>query len=79
MEDKIQLEMKTYVPACCSLPFGRFAPSPLTPHNKVKRDLKNWKKADFVYIKIHEHMVWPLISKSLSVCLKGQLLTHRSG
>jgi len=52
---------------------------PLTAHKKVERDLKNWRKADFVYIKIHERMVWPLISRSQSVCLKGHLLKHRPG
>lgn len=82
MKDRIQLEMKLYVPACCISCFGHFAPLPLTPHKKEKRDLKIWgggKTADFVYIKIHEHMAWPLSSRSHSVCLKGQLLMHRPG
>lgn len=73
-------------------PFGHSAPLPFAPHNKAKEDLKKQgrkkkikktpktkKRADFVYIKIHEHMVWPLICKSHSVCSKGQLLTDRPG
>lgn len=68
-----------------ALPFGHSAPLPFAPHNKAKQDLKTWGKkykkkgADFVYIKIHEHMVWPLISKSHKICLKGQFLTDGPG